>query len=420
MKKLASVVVLAALLVSAGAIPAQAASDDVITIKGHAYDEDGRPLEGIRVLGGCSCDFEGGTPPKYIFGNDTTSSTGFFSFQVLREYTRYVSYDDPQGRYLATYDATLRKASDGFTYIASRTMHLASEVAGTIRDDAGKPAKQVEVKFYDAVTGKRVREQGEGQTDKNGHFHALVPGGSYKIRLSGINNSYAPEWYGDSPTREASPIVTVKRGGKTAGINGTLTKQLRIVGQVSLQGEKRVFGNGDRIRVRAKDAAGTVLSDDFAEGYFFVEKLQPGTYTLEFYPSGSNFFVPQTVSYTLTPDTSVENAKVVLTPIPATPADKRSVAFAWGSPPFKARKGDLYRADFAVWSYGDVAGGTVSLFANGKKLDTVTVPASGKITVKTRFAGIPPGTYPLVLTFSGTETTSPTELTTSIDVTITR
>jgi hypothetical protein len=416
MKKIASVVILAAVLLGAGIAPAHAAGDDVVTITGHVRDDDGDPLTGIKVSGGCQCGFEG-PAPAYSGTTVKTSAGGYFSFKLLRKYANYISFEDPKDRYL-TGTAMLKKR--GGRYTGNKTLHLASEVAGTIRDDAGKPAKQVEVKFYDAVTGKRVREQGEGMTDRNGHFHALVPGGSYKIRISGINNTFAAEWYGDSPTRAASPIVTVTRGGKTAGINGTLTKQLRIVGQVKLQGEKRVFGNGDQIRVRAKDAAGTVLMDDFAEGYFFVQKLQPGTYTLEFYPTGSNFFVPQTVSYTLAPDTSLENAKVVLVPIPASSTDKRNAAFAWGSPPSRATKGELYSADFEVWGYGDVVGGTVTLFADGKKLDTAKVPASGKITLKTRFAGVSAGTYPLVLAFSGTETTLPTEFTSPINVKVSR
>jgi 5-hydroxyisourate hydrolase-like protein (transthyretin family) len=408
-KRLLGATVLAFTLIAGlGASPAVAASDSVtvVTVKGHVTDKAGDPIAGVDVFSGCACDFEDGIVPKYASDSDTTSATGLYSLKVNKKYANYVTFTDSKDRYLSATEDDITTKKSGTVYLTDAVLTLASELAGTVVDEAGAPVKNIPVRVFVASTGKEVVVR-NSLTNKHGRFHALVPAGDYKIKFNGPSFSYTSAWYGGAASKAEAPIVTVAEGGKTAGLNGAIATKLSIAGAITIDGKDPLSSTKETIVATLLNAAGTVIDRMETVNNFAFTDLTPGTYTVQFRPgdTGAEFFSPLDLPVVVSAGSVVEGLKVNLASTPATSSDKRSAGISLTYSKDTAVKGKAFRTSVAVTSYGNVTGATLTFYAHGKVIATRVVPESGIVSWSTRFSTVATGPVNIWVKYSGTDTT---------------
>jgi hypothetical protein len=111
-------------------------------------------------------------------------------------------------------------------------------------------------------------------------IHNLAPG-TYSLRFSCYGDSYAPQWYGGSPTRSGSTTITLAKGQHLAGANASLDPAGSVSGVVTLPGGAAA----DDVCVRAFDADGQVSgAATTVTGFYRVAGLSTQSYQLKFTP----------------------------------------------------------------------------------------------------------------------------------------
>ena len=407
-----AITVACVLVAGAGVLPA-AAAETVITVTGTVRSESGTPLKGIVVTTSCSCGIEG-TPPRFAVGKDATDTNGRFSFRVNKALGNSFTISDPDGKYVVSHRDKLDLKKKGSIYVLNSRLKRAAEIAGTITDDAGKPVRNIEVRPYDAATGKRVFIDNV-ETNAKGRFHLVVAAGDYKLKVVGDSYGYADEWLTDATTKESAAVLSVTAGKKYAGTNATVTKKQKISGSLTVDGKKPIFSIDDRVVYELHDSTGALVGRAI-EGprVFTFDRLTPGDYSIVVHPStsGSAFFTPISVPVTLVAGQSITGLKLNVTSVPPTAGEKRATAIEvdvltdsiTGFSAFTVKKGKKFSARVTLKSYGSVEGGTLTFLAHGKQIATRTVPASGVVTWSTRFSGVALGTVHVRVIYSGTDT----------------
>jgi hypothetical protein len=402
-------VVALALTVGAGIAPAAAASNPLVTVKGHVVDPDGNPVAGITVQSDCGCDYEGGAPTTHLSGTDTTSKTGLFAYRVRKSTALNISFNDPDKVYLPVGRSagTTKKTSTG--YIIDVEMEKASFIEGTIVDNLGEPAG-AEVSFYDAATGKG---SGSGFSEKDGTFRAELKSGDYKVKFGGPSYYLGEQWLGGAATRDESPTVSVGYGATVTGINGTLQLKPSISGVLKIDGKNLKVDSGERIAVELYNEAGErVERRAVTTGWSFVEltpnSLPAGTYTLKFRPTNasSDFFAPFSQTVVLPAGGAVKKLIVNTESIPASSTDKRKARVALGGvKPYQPQNGDTLRTKISSFSYGSTAGATVKIYVAGKKVATKKLNSAGRVNWTYTLKGLSKGYHSIRIVYSGTSTT---------------
>jgi hypothetical protein len=410
-----------ALVLTAGAAgaPASAAPFDagpVVTVKGHVLNPGGKGVKGIEVQSDCGCDFEPGStpPPTHLLGKDITSSTGFFSFTIRKNYAKNIHFTDPNENYLnVPTDLDFTATSSGYTVDAE--LSLSSELAGTVRDPNGNPVTQVDLAVYDAKTGKSVSVL-FGDVNKAGRFHLKVPAGTYKLKFKGNSYYYTSEWYGGAQLKADATPITVGYDAKVAGLNGTIIAKPYINGKVTLDGKKLLAGTKEKAVVTLLDPNGAVVESRALDGGFsFVDLknkvgLAPGNYTITATPSDKSyaFFTPVSIPVTVTANQGIENLVVPLASVPPSTTAKASPAITIEYLNKTApKKGEKFTSKISVKSYGDVSGAKVTIYVGGKKITTRTLNDAGRVNWSTRFTGISAGSHSVYIEYAGTDTTQP-------------
>lgn len=209
--------VAAAALLGAGLLSGTAAvaapADRLTTLRGTVTAADGRPLAGIRVTAG---PYEVSVEDRDAVRSVRTSADGRYRVRVPAG-ALYMKFEDPAGRYFGAVKERFT-AKAGTTHRVDRVLVRVSQIAGSVRDEAGRPLGHVVVRVYDAATGQRSPRT--AATNRSGHYHLLVEAGRYKVRFA--SDGAAAEWYGDATTRTASPTVAVGPGAKRTGVDAVL------------------------------------------------------------------------------------------------------------------------------------------------------------------------------------------------------
>lgn len=411
MKRLVGVLTLA-LVLSAGIAPASAAGT-VITVTGHVRSESGKALAGITVSTDCGCGFEG-PAPAFAVAKTRTDPAGRYSFRINRAFLANVTFTDPDDVYLTSNRFNPNLTKKGDVYVLNSKLPRAVEIAGTVTDDSGKPVENVEVRPYNAATGKRVLVPFV-DTNAQGRYHLKVAAGDYKLSFIGDRRGYVDEWFSDAATKDSAHVVPAT-GKKISGTNATVTKKQKISGSLTVDGKKPLFSVSDRAVYELHDATGELVRDPI-EGprEFTFDGLAPGHYSVVVRPStaGSAFFTPISVPVTLAAGQSVTGLKLNVTSVPPAVGEKRATVMEvkvltdsiTDFSAFTVKKGARFSAKISVKSYGSVEGGTLTFLAHGKQIATRTVPASGVVTWSTRFSGVQLGTVHVRVIYSGTNTT---------------
>ena len=126
---------------------------------------------------------------------------------------------------------TVRLAAGEAVDDADVALLVAGTIAGTIRDDGGRPRAGVDVVVTDTTMETRVFE---ATTDAEGTY--VVSGlttGTYVVRFSGHEVGLQGEYYLDAPTESLATPVVVRSGQPTSGIDATLTAPSRLSGRVT-------------------------------------------------------------------------------------------------------------------------------------------------------------------------------------------
>jgi 5-hydroxyisourate hydrolase-like protein (transthyretin family) len=134
------------------------------------------------------------------------------------------------------------------------------------------------------------------RTDENGEYSlGQLPDGEYNLQFEDWEGVHFTEWWDNQPTEETATAITLTTGAAVTDISPKLRSGSSISGRVTSDvrdGESvpnvRVYaykqvddGNSDNF-----DYAGSTSTNE--DGSFTVKRLEPGTYTLNFDPSGGN------------------------------------------------------------------------------------------------------------------------------------
>ena len=393
------------LALATSAVPAQATEPDstVVTITGHVIDRDGEPIAGIEVTAGCPCD--GYSTVPHASGSDVTDSTGFYSFKVVRSWVDFTYFTDPNDNYFvaATKDATT--TISGTTYTRDVTLERTSRITGTVTAVNGGRAHGTIVKFYDPKTG---RGRGQTSADKDGHFEIVLKHGHYRVQFGG--GYYAnKQWYGGVATEAESPVVSVGYGKTTKGIDETVTPKPTVRGSITIDGKSMLGSVKERLVLTVTDETGAQLGYKYLPSTAFsLVELHPGALTLNFRATkGSGDWIePYTQKIYLAPGTAIDGLSINLTSNPATLDSTRSTSVHFKeSTKGIAKAGKRLAGKIILRSYGDVTGGRISIYVDGKKVDTRAVPASGRVNWSYTPKKVVFGKFNVKVKYFGTETT---------------
>lgn len=404
LRLLATTALTTLLITGAASAPASAASPfsgdkTVVTVTGHVTDRDGKPVKGIVVGAGCPCD--GYSTEPYYSGSDTTSTTGLYSFKVQKQWAEFTYFTDTTKKY---YTSSIHTARTATGYRVNATLRRFSIISGTVSSSDGGFSRSTSVKFFDAATGK-----GAGSTNSStkGKFVARLKPGSYKVQF-GYRSSYTnPVWYGGFATSAESPTVSVGYAKTVTGINQLVTPKPAISGKFTVDGAKPLDNVSANLRVSLLDAAGAEVKHTVVSTEFSFVGMAPGTYTISARPTTATdpFVQPLQQTVTLAPGAAISGLVLKLTTIPATAASTRStgIDFAETSKGI-AKSGKVLKGKIVVSSYGSVKGGKLVIYVDGKKVDSRTVPASGRLNWKYRPTKVVFGKFHVTAKFFGTET----------------
>ena len=398
-----------------GSVSAQAAEplSPVITIKGHVTDREGEPLSGIRVEAWfCGCDAY--VLDRYASGSDTTNSSGFYSFKVRKSFVTPIFFSDPNSNYFSKRKPRPSTTTRTGGYVIDARLEKVSIIEGTAVSSAdGRPAYPY-VELFDAATGRAIPDGAyDSDVDNDGHFVARVRAGSYRLRFGGNFYYLHPIWYGQVTDRAQSPTVTVGYGETVSDINVVVTPKPTISGTFTFDGKKppASVSRADEIRealyVELFDQNGKRVDGFVTRDRFSFVELTPGSYTVKVRPTvhSGAYVQPVTQTIDLAPGTAIDNLVINLTTNPATATETRStqLEFVQTSRGF-AKPGKKLTGKILVSSYGDVARGKIAIYVNGKKVDTRTVPASGRINWEYTLPREAKDKFVMTVKFLGTET----------------
>ncbi len=403
--RLLAATALAALLVAGGAVaPASAASPftgdtTVVTVKGHVTDPAGKPITGILVGAGCPCD--GYSTEPHSSGRDHTSSTGFYSFQVQKQWVEFIYFTDRTETY---YTSSIHRSKAASGYLVDATLKRYSIVSGTVTVTDGGEARATSVRFFDAATGK-----GRGSTgvDTKGLYTARLKAGSFKVEFGDRSSYTNPVWYGGVATSAESPTVTVGYAKAVSGIDATVTPKPTITGRFTVDGAAPFDNVSGNLRITLTDANGTEIDNRVSRSAFSFVKLTPGTFTISARPTaGTDPFVqPFQQTVTLAPGSAISRLVLNLTSIPATAASTRSTGLDFRETSKGiAKAGKVLKGKIIISSYGSVRGGKLVIYVDGKKVDSRAVPASGRVNWKYRPTKVVFGKFHVTAKFFGTDT----------------
>jgi hypothetical protein len=407
MARAGSILVLAAILIGAAAAPAAAAAPStdstIVTVVGHVRDESGKPVPGIVVAAGCGCD--AWEPDAGSHDSDTSNRTGYFSLHVQRRFVRSASVSDPDQDYLPTASASLSlsKRSER-TYVLNARVTKSATIAGTVRNDAGDRLRGVPVIAHDATTGKAVRLQSGGFTDKNGRYHLRLPAGKVTLRFGESPSPYiVPEWYGDSTTRASSPVVVARAGKKTAGVNASITEKPSVNGHLTIDGAEPLTNVDELAVLQLTRADGTVAAKAAGHDRFSIAGVAPGDYTLTARPTAGSpaFFAPTSIPVTVSAGRASRglhlDVSTVNPPANAQWSSEVGVSVSTDEP----KSGGMLVGTITVRSYGAVKGGVVRLSVDGERVLKTTVPASGIVKFRTRLGTVENAAVRITAVFEG-------------------
>jgi hypothetical protein len=401
-RAVAATVLAIALVVGAGIAPAGAASaTDVIVVKGHVKEPDGTPVKGVIAQSDCGCD---GVTSTYALGRDRTSSTGYFSYKVERQYALNMGVNDSTEKYLfgaRTAHGTIKTATG---YTINVTMQKASVISGTISRSDGGARRFATAYFYRADTGKGA---GSAFVNTAGKYVAHLKAGTFTVKFGGASSYVSTSWYGGTSKADATP-VTVGYGKKVTGIDGVVTPKPTISGVIKIDGERPIGGVKERAVVTISDASGAQVNKRATDERFSFVKLKPGTYTVRVAPTkaSGNYFTPVTQTVTLPAGTAIDRLVLATTSNPATTTNKRSVTMSLNPKGNSfAKTGKVFHTKISVKSYGSVTGAKVNIYVNGEKVSTRTLPASGRINWSKRMPTVTIGTFDIRVAYAGTSTT---------------
>jgi len=403
---IAATLIAATLMVASGAIPANAYSGDttVVTVRGHVTEPDGTPVKGVVAQSDCGC---GGSTGKYSLGRDITSSTGFYSFKVERQYALNIGFNHPDEKFRGVGRSSGTTTNSGTGYIIDVTMRRNSVISGTILSSDGTPSPFAYVRVYNAKTGK-VGGSSHHTNKTTGTFEVFVKPGDYKILFGGATQYVTSTWYGGFATRGGSPTVSVGYGETVSGIDGSVTEKPRIEGSITIDGVPGSRAVRERIAVTLFDSLGAKVHRTVVSSGFTFVNLPPGNYTVDARPLESGPAWVQPLSIPVTVLANPAATKLVLDLVAVTPSvtDQRTVGIEF-NPVTKgiAKSGKPLAGKIIFSSYGNVAGGKALIYVDGKKVDSRIVPASGRINWRFTPKSVEIGTFSVRVKFLGTDTT---------------
>lgn len=164
-----------------------------------------------------------------------TDATGQCSMVLPPGNYKMVAYDDDGLFAPAFFNAkpTFTEA-DVVTIVAGRSVGTdffvqpGARVAGSVKNTSGTPVPAVAVLAYTAA-GEFVAV---ATTGDDGRFALTLPAGSYRFIAVDNSSTYAAEFFGDQPSFEQSPAMTLTAGQERPNVNFTLEPGGLVEGHV--------------------------------------------------------------------------------------------------------------------------------------------------------------------------------------------
>jgi hypothetical protein len=334
---------------------------------------------------------------------DRTSSSGRFELRVPKAQAREARVTAATRGYLFPVDSdrTITKKSSK-RYVTEFRLTPASVLSGLVMDEDGDRVRHVTVRAFTA-DGKQAARQSGGSLTANSGFRLEVPAGDYKLQYT-ANPEYEPTWLGDVATADGSPLVHVGYAETAGGLDAHLTELPHISGTVTVDGRPVLASAKESFATELEKVDGTLVDLGSISSTFYHGGLAPGDYVLTVRPEHRfNGFteevrVPVTVSETESVEDLVVNTSVAKDWI-ATPT------VVPNPPTYSPTKGKAFRLPIRIVTYKPVEGAKLTVYAGKKKIASRTVPASGELTIGTRFSGVKTGKVALRFVLSETDHT---------------
>ncbi len=261
----------------------------------------GAPLEGIEVILNYSDEWGN----WYYATSTSTGADGTYQLTALAPGTYTVGFRGTGMADMFYPDAyavrdgtplTIDAAGQTFENIDVQ-MVPGGSIGGVVTDqDTSLPLNTVQVTLrlkhkngeYHNVAGM----QSDGETGAYS-FGSLGPG-EYKVEFydSRWPQEYFVEFWDDQPSLEAATPIALPQGGAIDGIDAALSKGGSISGRVTGPGGG---GLADIVaEVQNVYQGWSVSATTLADGSYRIEDLEPGYYTLRFYPAdASSPYMPE-------------------------------------------------------------------------------------------------------------------------------
>ncbi|HEV3093511.1 MAG TPA: carboxypeptidase regulatory-like domain-containing protein [Solirubrobacteraceae bacterium] len=195
---------------------------------------------------------------------------------------------------LLTFAVVLALAS--LVPVTAATAAGTGELSGTVTSAVtGGPLAGAYVAVY-ATSGETW--VGSASSDHNGAFQVgNLPPGSYDVEFSA--GGYLAQYYNGQATLAASDPVSVAAGANTTGVDATMQVSGAIGGHVTDVG---TGGPAGGVQVVAYDSSNQVVAQTTADagGAYTLTGLVTGSYDVEFKPVGSQPYLAQYYSGTVT------------------------------------------------------------------------------------------------------------------------